>query len=75
MMLRFSAGCHPQLPSAAAFGKPLEPDFVFSYDERGDFTKEVTAAFPDYNEESLVAWCKELFDLCERKGRQTLSFP
>ena len=62
------------LPSAATFGKPLEPDFVLGYDKRGDFTKEVTAAFPDCHEESLVAWCNELCSLCERKERQTLSF-
>ena len=62
------------LPSAANFGKPLEPDFVFSYDEPVGFTEEITEAFPDYHQESLDIWSKELFDLCQRKEYETLSF-
>ena len=63
------------LPSAANFGKPLEPDFVFSYDEPVGSTDEITEAFPDFHQESLDIWSKELFDLCQRKGYETLSFP
>ena len=55
------------LPSAANFGKPLEPDFVFSYDEPVGRTDEITEAFPDFHQESLDIWSKELFDLFQER--------
>jgi hypothetical protein len=71
----YDADIFSWLPFAANFGKPLEPDFVFSYDEPVGFTEEITEAFPDYHQESLDIWSKELFDLCQRKEYETLSFP
>ena len=64
------------LPSARDYGGPLDTDFVgFTFDEPGDFEKEVAAAFPDYNQDSLDAWSTELHRLCKTKGCENLSFP
>ena len=65
-----------RLPSSYGYGGPLDPDYVgFTFDAPSDFKKEVAAAFPDYNQESLDAWSTELYRLCKTKGSEHLSFP